>query len=97
LSEIALGMLSANFAEHGEETIERVRREKPHHYLSVVASLLPRELKVERTSPLGELSDAELAELEQMLAALRARTVRELELNGAAIALKPSDTTQQDT
>jgi hypothetical protein len=61
--------------------IAQVRRERPHHYLSVVASLLPRQLTVERTSVLGELSDEELDQLEQLLAAMRAKNVRVL--NGA--------------
>jgi hypothetical protein len=86
LSEIALQMLGDDFNEHGKAVIEQVRRERPHHYLSVVASLLPRQLQVERTSPLGELSDKELNELDALLSALRARTVSELELNGTAIA-----------
>jgi hypothetical protein len=84
LTEVALQALGDDFALHGKSVIEQVRLERPHHYLSVVASLLPRQLHVERTSVLGELSDAELAELEIHLAAVRGRTVRELEINGAA-------------
>ena len=85
LTEVALAALGADFAEHGAAVIEEVRKTKPHVYLQVVASLLPRQLHVERTSVLGELSDEELQLLEEHLAAVRARTVRELEINGAAI------------
>jgi hypothetical protein len=45
LSEIALQALGADFAEHGSAVIEQVRREKPHVYLQIVASLLPRQLQ----------------------------------------------------
>jgi hypothetical protein len=95
LSEIALAALGADFEELGAKTIEEVRKTKPHVYLQVVASLLPRQLHVERTSPLGELTDEELHLVDELLTAMRARTVRELEINGAAIELtseaKPQD------
>jgi hypothetical protein len=85
LTEVALAALSTDFELHGAATIEEVRKTKPHVYLQIVASLLPRQLQVERTSVLGELSDEEIAQIEEMLAASRAKTVRELEqLNGAA-------------
>jgi hypothetical protein len=89
LTEVALAALNEDFALHGPSVIEKVRLERPHHYLSVVASLLPRQLHVERSSPLGELSDEELRMVDELLSAMRARTVRELEINGAAIELKP--------
>jgi hypothetical protein len=90
LTEIALAALGTDFELHGAAAIEKVRREKTHVYLQIVASLLPRQLQVERTSVLGELSDEELQVLEQHLTATRARTVRELEqLNGTAIELQP--------
>ena len=79
LSELALAALGADFEQHGLAVIEQVRRERPHHYLSIVASLLTRQLSVERTSVLGELSDAELAELETHLASVRAKLVQQLD------------------
>jgi hypothetical protein len=84
LSEIALAALGADFAEHGPTVIAQVRRERPHHYLSIVASLCPRQLNVERTSQLGELTDAELQELELHLAAVRARLVERIEQHNGA-------------
>jgi hypothetical protein len=95
LTEIALQALGDDFALHGKETIEKVRRERPHHYLSIVASLLPRQVSIEKLSPFSDISDEELQLLEEYLVAVRARTVRELEINGAAIELEPSDATQQ--
>jgi hypothetical protein len=89
LSEIAIAAIRDDFALHGKATIEKVRREKPHVYLDYVVRLLPKQLHVERTSPLGELSDAELEELEAFLASSRAKLVRKL--NGATLELKPSE------
>jgi hypothetical protein len=89
LTEVFLQAFGDDFAEHGAAVIEEVRKTKPAVYLQAAASLVPRQMTVERTSLLGDLSDEELYQLEEMLAALPARTVRELELNGAAIALEP--------
>jgi hypothetical protein len=96
LSELALATLTEHFAEHGKDAIDRVCREKPHHYLSIVAMVLPRHMHVERTSVLGELSDEELRLCDELLTATRAKLVRELEDNGAAIELKP-EAKQQDS
>jgi hypothetical protein len=86
LNEVAIAALGADFSEHGAAVIEEVRKTKPHVYLQVVASLLPRQVQMEKLSPLGELSDEELAQIEELLAATRAKLVQKLEaheLNGA--------------
>lgn len=90
LSETFLHTLAEDFREHGAAVIEQVRRERPHHYLSVVASLCPRQLSVEKVSPLGELSDAELQLVEDVLTAQRARLVEQIE-PALPIADEPSD------
>ena len=53
LSEAALKALADDFSEHGKATIEEVRRTRPHTYLAIVASLMPKQMTVERLSPLG--------------------------------------------
>ena len=60
LSEEFIAALCEDFEQHGVETIRRVREERPHEYLKVVAGILPKELNV-RTDALEELSDDELA------------------------------------
>ena len=79
LTEIALQALGDDFAEHGKAAIEKVRREKTHIYLSIVASLLPRQVSIEKLSPFSDISDEELQQLEEYLAATRARLVQQLE------------------
>jgi uncharacterized protein DUF5681 len=59
LGEDFLTQLCEDFAAHGPAAIERVRREDPATYLRVVASLVPKEVKVE-TNPLAGLTEAEL-------------------------------------
>ena len=86
LSEGFLGALASDFAEHGQAAITKVRNEKTHVYLSIIASLCPRELHVERSSPLGELTDEELAQLERYLTASRANAVQQID--GEAVDAK---------
>jgi hypothetical protein len=59
LGEDFLGHLCEDFAAHGQAAIERVRQEDPATYLRVIASLVPKELKV-KTGPLVGLTEAEL-------------------------------------
>lgn len=60
LGEDFLTALQADFHEHGPETITKVRESRPHEYLKVVASILPKELNV-KTDALNEMSDDDLA------------------------------------
>ncbi len=47
LSEAFIAALCADFEEHGAETIARVREQDPVAYVRVVASLMPKEVKVD--------------------------------------------------
>jgi hypothetical protein len=89
LTELVTTVLSEDFELHGKEVIERVRTKYPQIYLSAIVSLLPKQQQIEKLSPLGELTDAELVLLEEHLAAVRAKLVRELEQhNGAELELR---------
>lgn len=79
LSETFLQALNNDFAEHGAAAIEKVRREKTHVYLSVIASLCPRQLSIERTTPFSDLTDEELDQLQRFLSASRAHPVAEID------------------
>lgn len=57
LGEAFISALHDDFAEHGVAAIQAVRTERPHEYLKVVASILPKELKISSES---ELSDEQL-------------------------------------
>ena len=60
LGEDFISALQADFKQHGTEVIAEVRETKPSDYLKVVASILPKEINVNKTA-LQELSDDELA------------------------------------
>lgn len=61
LGEAFIQALHDSFVEHGPETIETVRTEKPDQYLKVIASLLPREMTL-NINDAESLSDDELIE-----------------------------------
>lgn len=62
ISEAFLKALSDDFDEHGVATIETVRVEKPHEYLKIIASLLPKQVEIKEGAFDG-ISDDELAAL----------------------------------
>jgi hypothetical protein len=62
LGEAFTQALFEHFQAEGAGVIKRVAEEHPDTYVRVIASLLPKELKVEQ-SPVEALSDDELASL----------------------------------
>ncbi len=78
LQELTLKFLSADFLEHGEETIRRVREKTPHVCLASIVSLLPKQAQ-KLESPFAELDDDELQRLEDYLTALRAGTIKQID------------------
>lgn len=79
LNELAVALLHEDFAKHGADVIRRVRERKPEVYLASVVSLLPKQNQIEKRSPF-DLTDAELDQLEEYIAGMRAKTVTQLEL-----------------
>lgn len=75
LGEDFIQALHDDFQEGGVAAIKEVRRDRPHEYLKVVASLLPKELKVTTES---DLTDEQLDQRIRQLAAAIS-----LELNGS--------------
>jgi hypothetical protein len=54
--------LRVDFAEHGAEVLERVRKDNPAQYLRVCATVVPKEFHLKNES-LNEMSDEGLADL----------------------------------
>jgi uncharacterized protein DUF5681 len=66
LSEAFLKTLSDDFSEHGEGVIQKVRGERPHEYLKIVAAVLPKQMQLEDLTPkrrAEDLTDDELASI----------------------------------
>lgn len=70
LGEAFIAALHDDFEEHGIAAIVKVREERPHEYLKVVASILPKELKIERADELSdEEVDSRLRQLAELIGA----------------------------
>src|SRR5499427_7580957 len=61
--------LAADFKKHGAAAIEKVRKTQPAAYMKICALLVPREMKIERSGGVKDLTDEEL---EQAIAAIEA-------------------------
>jgi hypothetical protein len=57
VSEKLLEFLEKDFAEHGADVIEAVRMKRPHEYLKVVASLMPKQLEIDAPSYVARLPE----------------------------------------
>ena len=98
LNELAVALLHEDFAKHGADVIRRVRERKPEVYLASVVSLLPKQSQIEKRSPFDDLTDAELDQLEEYIAGMRAKAVAQLELvaNNEAAVVQPSAGQEKD-
>ncbi len=64
LSEDFLSALTDDFTSHGAAVIAKVRKSRPHEYLKIVASVIPREFDMKpEPSSLEELTDEGLTEM----------------------------------
>ncbi len=70
LSESVLADLCADFEAGGAAAIEKARTTDPVGYLRVCVSLLPKQIE-KVPNPLAQLTDEELAQLDQWLDAMR--------------------------
>lgn len=62
LGEAFISALHDDFQSHGVKAIETVRQERPHEYLKVVASILPKQVEIKEGAFDG-VSDEEIAAL----------------------------------
>ena len=66
--------LAADFKKHGAAAIEKVRKTQPAAYMKICALLVPREMKVEHSNAIKDLTDEQLeAMIEYLKASLEAK------------------------
>ena len=63
LSDAFLVALADDFLQHGEVVIQKVRETRPHDYLRLIVAVLPKQLDMEPSKPVEELTDAELLKI----------------------------------
>lgn len=61
ISQQLVDDFTRHWAEHGYAAIEKVYADNPGLYLKIATSLVPKELLLQVSKPLDEMSDAELA------------------------------------
>ena len=59
LNEDFLHALQVDFKVNGPAAIVEVREQRPHEYLKIIASILPKQIEIKEN--FGELDDAQLA------------------------------------
>jgi hypothetical protein len=85
--------LAEDWQQHGREVFKRVRRESPASYLKVCAMLV-REMKVEHSNAIKDLTDEQLelaiAAIEAMLAAQAGETAKVIEGEAEVVPSLPA-------
>jgi hypothetical protein len=86
--------LAADFKKHGAAAIEKVRKQQPAAYMKICALLVPREMKVERSGGVKDLTDEQLeqaiAAIEAMLAAQAGETAKVIEGEAEVVPSLPA-------
>jgi Family of unknown function (DUF5681) len=98
LSEEVICALLRDFRKHGEKAIAKVRRTQPAAYLKVLALLVPKEMKVERSQSLKSMTDEELdAAIDAVRAMIAAGDgAKIIEGTAEAVALPAPDVVADD-
>jgi hypothetical protein len=77
--------LAADFKKHGAAAIEKVRKQQPAAYMKICALLVPREMKVEHSNAIKDLTDEQLeAMIEYLKASLEAQAQSAKVIEGEA-------------
>jgi Family of unknown function (DUF5681) len=63
LTEEVICALLRDFRQHGQKAVARVRQTQPAAYLKILALLVPREHKVERSNSIKDLTDEQLEDM----------------------------------
>ena len=89
--------LAADFKKHGAAAIEKVRKQQPAAYMKICALLVPREMKVEHSNPLKELTDEQLEAMIEHLEALleaQAQSAKVIEGEAEVVPSLPAPSTR---
>jgi hypothetical protein len=83
--------LAADFKKHGAAAIERVRKTQPAVYMKICALLVPREMQIEHSSTIKQMSDEQIEQaieaIQNMLAAQAGEAAKVIEGTAEPAAL----------
>ena len=73
LNQEFMQALLLHFRQHGKKAIEKVARNQPAVYVKILALLVPREMQIEQTNRIKQMTDEEIEQaieaIQTMLAA----------------------------
>jgi len=91
LNQEFLQALLLHFRKDGKKVIERVARNQPAVYMKICALLVPREMKLEHTNAIKDMTDEELesaiATLKAIMAAQAGESAKIIETTAEPVAL----------
>jgi hypothetical protein len=83
--------LAADFKKHGAAAIEKVREQQPAAYMKICALLVPREMQIEHSSTIKQMSDGQIEQaieaIQNMLAAQAGEAAKVIEGTAEPAAL----------
>jgi hypothetical protein len=96
LNQEFMQALLLNFRHQGKKAIEKVARNQPAAYLKILALLVPRELKVEQSQVVKEMSDEQIEQAIEALQAILEQQAKVVEGTTQTIALPAPDVIPDD-
>jgi hypothetical protein len=91
LNQEFMEALLLNFRHEGKKAIEKVAREQPGVYLKILALLVPREMQIEHTNRIKQMTDEEIEQaieaIQTMLAARAGEAAKVIEGTAEPAAL----------
>ena len=85
---------AADFKKHGAAAIEKVRKTQPAAYMKICALLVPREMQIEHSSMIKQMSDEQIEEaiaaIKAMLAARAGETAQVIEGEAEVVPSLPA-------
>ena len=86
--------LLLNFRHQGKKAIEKVARNQPAAYLKILALLVPREMQIEQTNRIKQMTDEQIEQaieaIEEMLARRAGETAKVIEADAEAVPGLPA-------
>src|SRR5215470_4495957 len=91
LNQEFMQALLLHFRQHGKKAIEKVARNHPAVYVKILALLVPREMQIEHTNRIKQMTDEEIEQaieaIEEMLARRSGEAVKVIEGTAEPAAL----------
>src|SRR5215470_3292585 len=91
LNQEFMQALLLHFRQHGKKAIEKVARNQPAVYVKILALLVPREMQIEHTNRIKQMTDEEIEQaieaIEEMLARRSGEAVKVIEGTAEPAAL----------